>query len=461
MSKLLLSVLMIGVFQMPVGYAQTTINGGRVITGAWDASHAASSKPAKTGTALPPACGVGEQFFKTDAAQGQNLYFCTAANTWIQMTGGSGSGGTGGGAPQVLLYKGDLSGFANQNVRVPVGPEGSTLTADSTQGSGLGYRNVTDSNTFANRPTCSPALNGQMYYPTDGIIAYRCNGSMWTGFGPISPITPLRVNGSNSYGVAATGTTLLTATAASSGNLTVGSCSSFPSTVTMIIIDAEVIAGNCSGNTFAPISGGRGYNQTIAAGHNAGVAVSEQLFVWANYLSGASTQTSSTVAANAGYLAFTASNSGGTLTKPIPNGLANSYTVTAGFLLNGIATADQGCGIGFRQSSNNRVVIVNFHTITYSPAGFVIGEYAIDDQIFSSQYFADLSAAALTGNGLYFRIQDTTTQRNVYVSTDGINFTLIHSVGDGDFLNPDQVFISCSAGSLSQVGSFFSWTENN
>jgi hypothetical protein len=441
--------------------AQTTINGGRVITGVWDASSATSSKPAKTGTALPQTCGVGEQFFKTDAAQGQNLYFCTAANTWIQMTGGGGSGSGGGGTPNVLLYKGDLSGFANQNVRVPVGPDGFNLTADSTQGSGLGYRLSSDSNLFVNRPACTPALTGQMYYPTDGILAYRCNGSVWTGFGPITPVTPLRVSGSNTLGVTGTGASLLTAAAGSSGNLTLSSCQSFPVTVTMVLVDSELIAGNCSGTTFTPIAGGRGYNQTAAATHNAGVAVSEQLFVWANYLSGTSTQGSATVAANAGYISFAATNGSPILVKPIPNGPGSSYTVTGGFLMNGISTADQGCGLGFRQSSNNKQVIVIYHSITYSPTGFIIGEYQITDQSFTGQYLADLAAGAVTGNGMYFRLQDTGTQRNVYVSTDGINFVLIHSVPEGDFLSPDQVYIECNAGVTTQVGSFFSWTETN
>ncbi len=62
--------------------AQTTINGGRVVSGTWDASNAISSKPAKTGSSLPATCGVGEQFFLTTATAGNNLYLCAAANSW-------------------------------------------------------------------------------------------------------------------------------------------------------------------------------------------------------------------------------------------------------------------------------------------------------------------------------------------------------------------------------------------
>ncbi len=42
-------------------------------------------------------------------------------------------------------------------------------------------------------------------------------------------------------------------------------------------------------------------------------------------------------------------------------------------MMNGIATGDQGCGIGFRQASGNKQVVVFFHTITYSQTGFVLG----------------------------------------------------------------------------------------
>jgi hypothetical protein len=447
-----------------VANAQTTINGGRVIKGVWDASNASSSKPAKTGTVLPPTCGVGEQFFKTDASQGQNLYFCTGQNTWVQMTGGGAAGGSGSSTPNVLLYKGDLSGFANQNVRIPVGPDGSVLTADSTQGSGLGYRNVSDSNTFANRPPCTAALAGETFYPTDGILGYRCNGSVWTAFGPISPITPMRANGTNSYGVLGTGFTTLTGAAASTGTLMVAGCQAFPSTVGMILVDSEVIAGTCSGTAFTPIAGGRGYNQTTASTHSAGAAVTEQLFVWGKARSGASTQGPSFVSASSGYLAFTTPSIGPylpVLAKPIPNGPNAAYTVTGGFLLNGLAASDEGCGIGFRQSSNNNEAMVLYHAVTYNQSAFNVGEYQQTDANYSGAYFNLLGAPVITGNGMYFRLQDTLSQRNVYVSSDGLNFALVHSVGEGDFLNPDQVFVSCSGGGLASMGNFFSWTEGN
>jgi hypothetical protein len=52
-----------------------------------DFSAANSTRPIKTGTALPATCVVGNMFFKTDAQTGENLYGCTAANTWSVQGG--------------------------------------------------------------------------------------------------------------------------------------------------------------------------------------------------------------------------------------------------------------------------------------------------------------------------------------------------------------------------------------
>lgn len=72
--------------------AQTVINGSRTITGIWDASGASRTAPAKSGTSLPGTCTVGDVYFKTDATAGQNLYYCTATNTWTQQLNSGGGG---------------------------------------------------------------------------------------------------------------------------------------------------------------------------------------------------------------------------------------------------------------------------------------------------------------------------------------------------------------------------------
>ncbi|MEN6533615.1 MAG: hypothetical protein ABFD60_12210 [Bryobacteraceae bacterium] len=58
-----------------------------------DLSGKTTTKPVKTGTSLPSTCAVGELFYDTDATAGQNLYGCTATDTWtLQGDGGGGSG---------------------------------------------------------------------------------------------------------------------------------------------------------------------------------------------------------------------------------------------------------------------------------------------------------------------------------------------------------------------------------
>lgn len=74
-----------------------TVNGSLNVLGTLSAnivdfSGAASTAPMKSGTSLPGVCAVGQTYFKTDAAAGQNIYLCTAANTWSQVVGGGGGG---------------------------------------------------------------------------------------------------------------------------------------------------------------------------------------------------------------------------------------------------------------------------------------------------------------------------------------------------------------------------------
>jgi len=73
------------------GWAQTKVDLPRQSKNV-DFSQSATTKPVKTGTVAPPTCGVGELFFSNNATAGQNLFGCTAANTWTQLSGGSGSG---------------------------------------------------------------------------------------------------------------------------------------------------------------------------------------------------------------------------------------------------------------------------------------------------------------------------------------------------------------------------------
>jgi len=63
------------------------------VTGTVDFSGGAHTLPAKVGLGAvkPSACTVGEQFFASDAAAGQNLFGCTATNSWTLEAGSAAS----------------------------------------------------------------------------------------------------------------------------------------------------------------------------------------------------------------------------------------------------------------------------------------------------------------------------------------------------------------------------------
>ncbi|MDQ6706195.1 MAG: hypothetical protein M3Z85_09520 [Acidobacteriota bacterium] len=72
-----------------------------------DFSGASFTKPSKTGTTLPPHCGVGEYFFKTDAAAGSNVFGCTATDVWTGQSSPSATyGGDVFGVPAALRVRG-------------------------------------------------------------------------------------------------------------------------------------------------------------------------------------------------------------------------------------------------------------------------------------------------------------------------------------------------------------------
>ena len=71
--------------------AQTLVD-LRTQTKSVDFSSATTTKPFKSGTALPATCGVGEAFFKTNSQAGSNLYACTSQNTWTLQSAATLSG---------------------------------------------------------------------------------------------------------------------------------------------------------------------------------------------------------------------------------------------------------------------------------------------------------------------------------------------------------------------------------
>ncbi len=73
---------------LPVLEGQTQVD-LRTQSKSIDFTAAPTTKPVKTGTALPATCSQGALFFETTAPAGANLFGCTATNTWSLQTGGA------------------------------------------------------------------------------------------------------------------------------------------------------------------------------------------------------------------------------------------------------------------------------------------------------------------------------------------------------------------------------------
>lgn len=73
------------------GYGQTLIDLGTQSRNI-NFTGAQSTSPVQTGAALPAACSQGQMFLNMAAAPGQNLYVCTATDTWTPEAGAVPSG---------------------------------------------------------------------------------------------------------------------------------------------------------------------------------------------------------------------------------------------------------------------------------------------------------------------------------------------------------------------------------
>jgi hypothetical protein len=105
----------------PMLFAQTAVD-LRTQSKSVDFSNASSTKPSQAGSALPSTCSVGATYFNLAAPAGQNLYGCTAANTWSLLGSNlSFAGGT--------VNSGDCAQFNSSGNIVSAGGPCSSATA--------------------------------------------------------------------------------------------------------------------------------------------------------------------------------------------------------------------------------------------------------------------------------------------------------------------------------------------
>ncbi len=239
-------------FSLWTAEAQTTQVDLKTQAKTIDFTKAASTKPFKTGTSLPTTCAVGDSYFKTDASAGQNIYSCTAVNTWTVQSGGGGSAfppfagnsntvlGTDGTSANWYALAGDISGAPN-SVQV-TGLRGRPVAATTPTDGQILRWNATaydwEPTTIATSggSSSSATTGGDLYGPLNNVTVTRlqtnavaaltpANGQVLTwvqSAGQWQPLTPASGTSSGSGGSSTASVGLLGVTYVSANTLTVG-----------------------------------------------------------------------------------------------------------------------------------------------------------------------------------------------------------------------------------------------
>ena len=169
-----------------------------------DFSSAATTRPFKSGAALPGTCTVGEMFYLTAATAGANLYGCTASNAWTIESGASGAQA----ASQltdlkpaltsstVLTIGANCSAAAPCNVRIGGVTHSvtSSTTATISAGSGTAFFYVDSDGTLTvghsmtvNCASGCVAVPGVSAFPSDSVplFAWTATGGTWDASGGV------------------------------------------------------------------------------------------------------------------------------------------------------------------------------------------------------------------------------------------------------------------------------------
>ena len=228
-----------------------------------DFSGAASTIPAKSGTALPASCKVGEFFFNTNNAPGQNLYLCSPANTWTVLAGGGGSTvGT------VLTANNGQFAFYNGN--------GSTVSGHTLVAGDIPTLNYQSPLTFTGTGTKTASSTGTV--SANNCAKWDANGNVIDAGAPCG-------SGSGGSGLTAPVTTTVgnvaqysntTGTALSAGLgvvTTVGSPGSDSNIPTEKSVRSAISAISTVGTTtFTNLTGGTNTSATLLIGSGASLA---------------------------------------------------------------------------------------------------------------------------------------------------------------------------------------------
>lgn len=113
---------------------------------------------------------------------------------------------------------------------------------------------------------------------------------------------------------------------------------------------------------------------------------------------------------------------------------ATPYSIITAFTALITNTGYSGCGVGWRESSSGKLALANLlfnYQFEYMKWG--------SPTAWSADY---VMSRAFTWNPVWVRLSDDGTNRTVDLSSDGVHWMNIHTVGRTDYLTPDQLVIN-------------------
>jgi hypothetical protein len=467
-------VIAICILSAPALLAQSTVTGSRTVQGSWDASGAAATKPAQAGATLPATCGVGQFFFNTASASGQNIYLCNPANTWTQVSGGgvtSVFGRNGTVAAQTGDYTFAQIGGAVASGQLPAAGGDisgglTTATVKALQGKAIG----------TTTPTTGQVLtwNGTQWLPQ--TVASSVGGDI---SGTIAAATVKAIQGETigttapSTGQVLTwsGTQWAPQTAAGalggdlSGTTTAATVQALQgrSVQSLAPTTGQVLTWNGTQWTPESSTGGGALAITLPYLQSGGVYFGPifsvtppnlQTWTWLNQGSSSVTTTNGAMYLQAG--ASTVHSLAGQMipTPTVP------YTITAMYLpaiynfaypgsTGGQTGSPPTCGLFWYQAGSVGGTPLGLRTFGYSP-GFdntLYGsEFLISKYRSVTSYFGDGGALPFSVVGpIQMQFHDDGTNQTMQLSSDGINWRTIDSSASTAYLVADHVGFYCDS----------------
>lgn len=404
-------------------------------------------------------CTVGQRYFNTTAAPGQNIYLCTAPNVWTQVTGGgaafyqtvddeavaltqravvnfTGAGVTcvdnGGAARTDCTIPGFLpgGGIVDINALNPASQFLATGTAGADfniasavathtfnlPDAGGAARGVvsTGAQTFAGKKTFTPVANfsglnvgslaGDPAVPANGDVVYNSVTNRFRCYENGAWANCIGAAGGGNVTYTGTYAALPAPGAVAAGDLYFPSDSFYQLRSTGVV---WAYWGPLLPLVYPPALGS---------------------FTWVNQETATATTTNGGIAL---YGPGSATDDVRLLKMAAP---ATPYTITIAFTLTARYSDYAWAGFAWRQSSDGKLVVAGPHTAGL--ADFSVAKFA-DVNTYSAEYAG--WNLRVVGPLLFIRATDNGVNRIVSISTDGQNFLQVHSVGRTDFLTADEV----------------------